>query len=355
MPKFLKILISALAIIFLISILLLFLVRFYQSPADSSAVSVVTFTVEKGEGLPEIAAKLQKQGLIRNKNMFIAVAFIDNKFNKFYSGKYAVSANMNVRQIMAVLNTPPPPVVEVTVLLKEGWTTGQYAQALAQSGVCERQEFLDIVSDPAAHGIDTHATYGMKMDHLEGFLFPETYRFQQGDCIKAVRRMLSQFFKYFTPDHEDKAKALGFTPYQAVVLASIVEKETRAPVELDRVAGVFIKRLRNGWKLEADATFKYIDGEWEPDLNIRDPRAQHKYNTYVINGLPPRPIGNPGAKALDATVNPEQDSPYWYFVTKNDGTHQHFFSRSKDQHDHFIWCSNYNQTHEDKKCLDEAQ
>ena len=355
MSRLLKILIGTLAGLCLLAVLAMFLIRFYQGPADSSDTARVTFTVKRGEGLPEIAAKLKRRGIIRSSNMFMLLAFIDNKFNKFYSGTYSISPSMDIRRIMAELTTPPPPVVEVPVLLKEGWTTGQYADALAQKGVCGRDEFLAIVRDPAGHNINTHATYGMDLPHLEGFLFPETYRFQEGKCLKAVRRMLNQFFKHFTPDHEDRAKALGLTPYEAVILASIVEKETRAPVELERVAGVFLKRMRNGWKLEADATFKYIDGEWEPDLGIRDPRAQHECNTYLIKGLPPRPIGNPGANALDATVNAKADTPYWYFVTKNDGTHQHFFSRSKEQHDHFIWCSNYNQRHEDKKCLNEAQ
>lgn len=355
MRKIPKILTCAATGLIVVALSLALTWRYYLGAPDAGSASTVIFTVKNGEGLPDIAENLKKQGLIRNNLVFIAVAFIDGKFNKFYSGDYVVGPGMNVRQVMAVLNTPPPPVVEVTVLLKEGWTTGQYARVLEHNGVCEREEFVDIVRNPEASGINTHAAFGMKLDHLEGFLFPDTYRFQQGECLKAVKRMLMQFFQHFTPNHEDKAKALGLTPFQAVVLASIVEKETRAPVELERVAGVFLKRLKNNWKLEADATFKYLDGEWDPEMKISDPRARHAYNTYLIQGLPPRPIGNPGARALDATVNPERNTPYWYFVTKNDGTHQHFFSVTKQQHDHFIQCSNYNQTHEKKICLDEAR
>ena len=345
-----------------------FCFRYYRAPVDSHDTARVSFTVNQGDGVQKIADRLKARGLIRSPMMFIYVAFTGPDGNNFYPGTYQLSRAMPPEEIIEIISTKPPAIPIVKVLFKEGWTIGQYADAAAKHPFCGREEFLKIARNPMENDIDTH---GHEIHNLEGFLFPATYEFRENvDCEFVVQTLVDQFFKVFTEDALKRAKELyrdlakGHAKNlqqkidrdlsKAVTMASLIEKESRVQDERKIVGGVFYKRLEksNQWKLECDATFKYLDGEWVPDLKKSDYRARsNEYNTYEIHGLPPGPIGNPGKESIEAALDPEMDTPFWYFVAKNDGSYEHFFSSSYGQHQRAIRCSNHNQYNAVKNCV----
>lgn len=338
-------------------------VGYMKAPANRKNSAPVPFTVNQGDGMTEVAAKLKDKKLIRSQIAFLLAAIGDT--NNIYPGTYQLSQSMEIKTILKVIGTPPPKIRIVKILFKEGWSIGQYADAAAEYPMCSRDEFMKIASDPIAAGIDTH---GYDITHLEGFLFPATYEFlENAACEEVVQMLVDQFFKVVGDAYVKKAgelyRNLGGDVgallktdsdrdlFKAVTMASVVEKEARVAKERDLVAGVFYKRLKNNWKLECDATFKYLNGEWVPTLNKGSFRARtNPYNTYEITGLPPGPIGNPGKASLLAAVRPV-DTEYWYFVTKNNGSHEHFFSANFTQHQRAIYCSNRNMNSSSPTCV----
>jgi UPF0755 protein len=340
-----------------------FFVSYMKAPVNRSGGLTVPFTVNQGDGVQDVAAKLKDKKLIRSQIAFLFAAIGDT--NSIYPGTYQLSQSMENETILKVIGTPPPKIRIVKILFKEGWTIGQYADAAAEYPMCSREEFMDIASDPLGSGIDTH---GYDITHLEGFLFPATYEFlENATCEEVVQKLVDQFFKIVGDTYVNKAgelyRNLGGDVgallktdrdrdlFKAVTMASVVEKEARVAKERDLVAGVFYKRLKNNWKLECDATFKYLNGEWVPTLRKSSFRARsNPYNTYEITGLPPGPIGNPGKASLLAAVRPVETG-YWYFVTKNNGSHEHFFSATFGQHQRAIHCSNRNMNSATPNCV----
>ena len=205
-----------------------------------------------------------------------------------------------------------PPLVRVT--FPEGWTSKQIAAVLDAKGITPAADFLAEVDK----------------EKREGFLFPDTYFFEQGLSSEQVISRLTQRFKEKVPkDFQDRAKAMKLSYEQLVTLASIVEREARAPQERPIIAGVFYNRLRKHWYLESCATVEYSLGAWKPHLTYKDLKVDSPYNTYRHGGLPPGPICNPGAAALDAAAHPAQ-TDMMFFVADGQGTHN--FSRYYNEH-----------------------
>ena len=212
--------------------------------------------------------------------------------------------------------------------MPEGLTLRQIARLVEQAGLGTAESF-----DRAARDPELLARYAVPAQSAEGFLFPETYKFTRkpgNDARQVVEAMLRQFAKK-AQEAWPKGPPQGRELFEAVTLASIVEKETGRPEERPRVAGVFVNRLARKMLLQTDPTIIYGLGE-RFDGNIRrthldDPR--NPYNTYQHPGLPPGPICNPGLESLKAVAASEKHD-FLYFVSKNDGSHQ--FSRTLDEH-----------------------
>ena len=167
---------------------------------------------------------------------------------------------------------------------------------------------------------------------IEGYLFPDSYRFAQGVAVAAVvEAMIDRYRRYWTPERSSRLAEIGMTERELVTLASIVQSEAAVFSEMPTIASVFHNRLRIGMRLQADPTVLYALGGHRPRLlyAAMDSVADHPYNTYTHVGLPPGPISAPGADALDATLWPA-DTDYLYFVADSDGTHR--FSRSLREH-----------------------
>jgi UPF0755 protein len=192
------------------------------------------------------------------------------------------------------------------------------AELLEASNVVNAESFIATANNPHfVHSLGIPAT------SLEGYLFPDTYRFARKLPVETVlRSFVTMFNQHFGPVQEKQARKLGFTRHQVVILASVVEKETAVAEERPLIAGVFLNRLRKRVRLQSDPTVIYGLRNFDGNLTRAHLQQDTPYNTYTRRGLPVGPICNPGAASIQAVLNPTSTS-YLYFVAKKDGTH-HF-------------------------------
>ncbi|GFK94032.1 Endolytic murein transglycosylase [Fundidesulfovibrio magnetotacticus] len=286
----------------------------------------LTVTIEPGSGFEQIAGQLYKQGVVTDPLAFKLLARYTGQDSKLKAGEYLLSTGLTPQKVLDLLASGQAVLYKLSV--PEGLTMVQIARLAEQAGLGTAASF-----DKAARDKELLARYGVPADTAEGYLFPETYRFTRkpgNDARQVVEAMLAQFRKAAAkvwPQDPPQGKAL----HEAVILASIVEKETGQGSERARIAGVFTNRLNRKMLLQTDPTIIYGLGE-KFDGNLKrvhldDPR--NPYNTYQHPGLPPGPICNPGLEALKAAASPET-TDFLYFVAKNDGSHQ--FSKTLDEH-----------------------
>jgi UPF0755 protein len=270
---------------------------------------LVTLNVERGATIRSIAERLKTHGVISNQWLFVWVGRLNGVTPK--PGLYQIPASSSISEVWDVLRQGP---TRARITIPEGWTAKQIAQRLEAANVMPAAVFLEKV----------------EKESLEGYLFPDTYLFDQGSSVDVVVNTLRKRFEHMRPaDFGTRAKALRLTERQLVILASIVEREARVRDEMPMIAGVYLNRLRKGMKLQADPTVQYALGQWTSRLLYKDLEVDSPYNTYRHKGLPPGPIGNPGVAALEAAVHPAQ-TDMLFFVAQGDGTHR--FSKSYEDH-----------------------
>ena len=282
----------------------------YQAAGPLAAPTNVV--IPRGAGLSDITDLLARAGVIAHPLPFRIGVWIEGKERRLRAGEYAFPAHVSARAAADVIASGKMVIRRLT--LPEGITTAQ-AIALLQS------------AEGLEGTIDTIPG--------EGELLPDTYFYSWGDSRqKLLARKRRAMQETLAELWERRAPGLPFkTPEEAVVLASIVEKETGVPEERPRIAAVFLNRLRLGMRLQADPTVIYgiTQGKEVLDrpLSRADLESQNAWNTYVIRGLPPTPIANPGRAALEAVLNPISTDEI-YFVA--DGTGRHVFARSLAEH-----------------------
>jgi UPF0755 protein len=279
--------------------------------AENGATETVV-NLPRGTGLNRIAETLEEQGVIGNSLIFRAGVMYNGKASALKAGEYAIPSGASPQQVMEILIEGKAIVYKLT--LPEGLTT-----AMA----------LDLVSKHVSlQGEVTRAP-------AEGALLPETYIFNRGLSRDAlIERMEKDHAAVIDELWEKRAPNLPIsTKEEAVVLASIVEKETGVASERPRVASVFVNRLRKGMKLQSDPTIIYGLTKGVPlGRGIRQSELDKAtpYNTYVINGLPPTPIANPGREAIAAVLNPAETDDLFFVA---DGTGGHVFASTLAEHD----------------------
>lgn len=268
--------------------------------------------VEKGENLNQIARRLKRDNLLNSVAVFKVAARLSGKSTQLKAGEYRIPARASAKEILDILVSGQTVVRRVTV--PEGKTSRQIFDLLMQTPGL----FGDLPEPPA-----------------NGSLLPETYVFSYGLPRKVIlERMLSGMNKTIEELWPLRDPDLPYTTKEeALVLASIVEKETSVPAERPRIAGVFVNRLRKGMRLQTDPTVIYAVTDGTMELNRRlthkDLRTDHPFNTYVNKGLPPAPICNPGRESIQAVLQPQKTNEI-YFVA--DGTGGHVFSRTFEEH-----------------------
>ena len=313
-----------------------------QQPAGVGNTAVA-FTVSPGESANQIADNLLASNLIRNRELFINYLRYNGLDAQLEAGDFFLSPQSTVPELARQLTNAV--AQEVTVRFVEGWRLEEMADLLREApvaqinadqflAIAQRQQPFDVTPYLFLASLPPEAT-------LEGFLFPDTYRLPlDADAAYLIDLMLRNFGNRVTPSMRQAFGAQGLSLYEAVTLASIVEREAVVAEERPLIAGVFYNRLAVGMKLEADPTVQYplgyqptTDSWWKKGLTVADLQAANGYNTYVIEGLPVGPIANPGLSSLQAVANPEP-SDFIFFVAECEtavvGTHA--FSITYDEH-----------------------
>ncbi|MBN1288934.1 MAG: endolytic transglycosylase MltG [Actinobacteria bacterium] len=218
-------------------------------------------------------------------------------------------------------NGPEPAVPEpYRVTIPEGYTNKQTAEKVnsATEGLITAGEFESAVDN----GVYDFGFLTEAGGNLEGFLFPKTYDVAEDQSANDLVQMMLEQYEEETEDLDWSSAAVnGVSGYQVLIIASMVEKEAKAPEERPVIASVIYNRLKAGMKLQICATVQYALGEWKPELSYSDLEVDSPYNTYKINGLPPGPICNPGFESISAALSPASTDYIYYILTTNDGRH----------------------------------
>lgn len=283
-------------------------------------------TVEKGEPFRQIARALAEAGVVRSALALRFYGQMSLTARQIKPGDYAFEGGERIPAVMRHLVNGDFMVVTITI--PEGLTVHQIAERVGQSGLGCQDEFEQAARDGALV-----RALGLKPLGAEGYLFPATYRFSpHAKTADLLEAMLAQFYTVLTPQVEERMFAMGLDARRLVTMASMVEKEAKAPGERPLIAGVFYNRIRLNMPLQSDPTAQYeLDGASESAATAV--HSASAFNTYDFTGLPPGPIANPGLKSIEAALYPTQ-TEFLYFVAREGGTH--VFSKSFDEHKHVI-------------------
>jgi len=280
-------------------------------PLDRQGAEQV-FTIVKGEGAEEISASLEKVDLIRNRFWFNTYIYLKGLSTHLQAGEYDLSPSLNVEQIAYKLAGGSANVQEVTITIPEGFDLRKIDARLAKHGLIETDELL----------ADSRK--------LEGYLFPDTYRFNKDATLdQVIEKMTDNFDLKVNQDLKDEIQRQGKTLDQIIILASLIEKEVATEQDRKIVSGIFWNRLAINYPLQSCATIAYILNIDKWIYSIEDTKIASPYNTYQNVGLPPGPIANPGLLAIRAAIYP-QDTDYLFFLSKPDG--ETVFSKTLEEH-----------------------
>jgi UPF0755 protein len=273
----------------------------------------------------EIVKQLQEKGIIHFKTPFLLLAKLTHADRHLKAGLYRLNAQMSMWDVLTTLSEGKS--TSLALKVPEGYTSEQIAEEFQKLNVGQGEDFLKATQNQAI--LKNLKVLGPS---AEGFLFPETYSLPLGaSSDELVELMVRQFWEEVGPDFEAKCKQQELTPYRAVILASIVEKEAHNADERPIIAGVLYNRLHQKMRLQVNATLNYIlntKHAWLTTNQINN--TDSPYNTYMHRGLPPTPICNPGLASIQAVLQPA-DVPYLYYVAAGDGSH--LFATTFEEHE----------------------
>ncbi|OED41631.1 hypothetical protein ACH42_13460 [Endozoicomonas sp. (ex Bugula neritina AB1)] len=282
----------------------------------------VGFVIEPGESLGKVTEKLNDAGVIQYPEVFQVLARLDNVATALKAGDYLIKLGLSRRELLAVFVEGRVRYYSITLV--EGRTLKDVLTELN-----EHEKLTNPLSlSDVVNIVDTLE----KGDNPEGFFYPDTYSFEAGASVESILRIAHDRLEaVLAEEWSQRQKDLPYnSPYEALIMASIIEKETGAPFERPDIAGVFVRRMNKGMRLQTDPTVIYGLGDrYEGKLNRRMLREYTSYNTYVIKGLPPTPIALVGREAINAALNPSSGKAL-YFVARGDGTH--YFSDTLSEH-----------------------
>ena len=289
--------------------------------------SVDSFVVRPGDSLAAVSRALERQGIIPDHRLIMLIARLKRQETRLKAGEYRFDAGLSPNQLLDKMTRGD--VVRRKVRFIDGHTFSQYRRSLAQApGLTHLLDDLD------------DAGVMQKLGHEgvqpEGMFFPATYDYQLGDSdADILTRAYDKMQAVLAQGWATRTESFLKKPYDALILASIVEKETGKPDERPLIAAVFLNRLRKGMKLQTDPTVIYgMGAAYQGNIRKKDLLRDTPYNTYTRAGLPPTPIANPGREALDAVFHPA-NSKALYFVAKGDGSHH--FSETLSEHNRAVY------------------
>lgn len=300
--------------------------RYWQSRLEAPIAvdEAMLYEVPPGAGYHQVVLELAERGVIEDAWAFRLLTRLEPQaVPRLRVGEYRLEPGMSGRELIALLGSDR--VVTYPLTVPEGWTFRQMRELLDAAPKLEHR--TTELSDAAIM-----AELGQEGEHPEGRFFPDTYRYHKGvsdlEILRqAYRRMETILAEVWA--ERDEALAID-SPEQALILASLIERETGASGERRAIAGVFDRRIKKGMRLQTDPSVIYGMGEdYDGNITRADLREATPYNTYVIDGLPPTPIAMPGRAALEAAVSPLEGDAL-YFVARGDGSHH--FSRTLREH-----------------------
>jgi UPF0755 protein len=294
----------------------------YANRASSENTDTVVIQVNAGQPFKITTDNLYTQRLIHSPFRFNLIARLKGYDKKLQAGEYLISGSMSPLNILEKLKKGEVRLYKLTI--PEGFNIYQIAELIEKAGFANKVDFIKAAENAV------HARQKLvQADTFEGYLFPDTYFFPKNISVqKIITTMVDRFWSVFKPEWKKQAQAYGFTVHQVVTLASIIEKETGAPFERPIISSVFHNRLKKKMRLESDPTVIYGIQDFDGNLTRKHLATLTPYNTYRIKGLPAGPIANPGQASLEAALFPTH-TPYIYFVSKKDRTHQ-FSTNLKD-------------------------
>ncbi len=294
---------------------------FIKKPIDFNQLQQ-PFVLAKGSGVNRLANQLQKGGYIDSTHYLKLLAWLTPEYKQLKAGEYKLSGLIKPKKLLKILTQGQ--VIHYSFTIIEGQTFHQIALLLNQEprlAPLKNEEIQLLLNGITA-----------KPNHLEGWLFPETYFFTQGEsAYSLLKRSITDMQLELQKQWRDKDKNLPYkNAYQALIMASIIEKETGIKSEMSQISGVFVRRLQKRMRLQTDPTVIYgIGPEFNGDITRKDLKTPTPYNTYTIRGLPPTPIAMPSKEAIYAALHPDA-SKTLYFVA--DGTGGHYFSETLKEH-----------------------
>lgn len=309
---------------------------FLDKPASDDK-GEVNFIVEEGELPSDVAARMQREGLIENADAFLLLLKCRHAAQGIQAGDHIMRRNMTMDEV--ILSLQRGTVRGVSIIIRPGWRVEQIAEYLATVNLPQfnKDEFLEIVKKGNADYSFLQDRKSNASPSLEGFLFPDTYQVVQGiTAEQLVNRLLYEFDQRVTPDLRAKAQEQGLTLQEAITLASIVERETVKPEEAPLIASVYLNRVEAKTFLNADPTVQYAIGYvpetkqwWKTPVTLAEyQKVDSPYNTYLYTGLPPGPIAAPSMNSILAVLEPAQ-TDYFYFLATGDGGH--VFARTLEE------------------------
>lgn len=287
--------------------------RWAVSPVSQSPAENQIFVIHKGEGLSLISQRLKDVGLIRDASAFKIYVLAKGLSGQIQEGDFRINPSWSTEEIVYLLTHGS---LDIWLTFPEGWRREEFARRLALN--------LDDFSYPQFIELT---------DNLEGYLFPDTYLIPRDASPSSVIKILNDNFeRKYSLELSLAAKEKKLTKSQVVILASIVERESRVEKDRPIVAGILLKRWRENWPLQTDATVQYAiasgyysqfenwqETDWWPEkLTKENLQVDSPYNTYDYKGLPPKPICNPGLASIEAVIYP-QETDYWFYLSDNQG------------------------------------
>lgn len=303
---------------------------FYFLLPASDNPSQKIFEIKKGEGIFEIAQRLEKENLIRNRYFFVFLAIIKGSADKIKAGEYYLSSSFSSFKILEIFREGRTVLHKITI--PEGWNLKQIADYLDKKQLCSKEEFLEITSPPFDDFLKEFDFLKDKPKDLtlEGYLFPDTYFIEKGtSCQEIVRMFLKNFSQKLTPRLREEIKKQKKSIFEIVTMASMLEKEVKTKEEKEIAAGILWKRLEVGIPLQVDATITYLTGKKTTKISHQDLQIDSPYNTYKYPGLPLGPIANPGMESILSAIYPKK-TDYWYYLSTPQG--KTLFSKTLMEH-----------------------
>ena len=303
---------------------------FLNGSTDEYSEEVLVFDVREGSSFNSITEDLEESGLIKSALFIKAFNKISGSSYVIKTGSYNIDKRLSALQIVKQLVEGKQKLL--SVVIPEGITIRKIGNILDEAGISDAEEFIEAARDGSYL-----KKYNIEAGSLEGFLFPDTYSFQQDfPADSVVQHMVDIFFDKLYEVYPDYKMLTSEQIYNKIILSSIIEKEYRVDEEAPVMASVFYNRIDQGWPLQSCATIVYVITEEQmkdhPDrILFSDLEINSVFNTYSNSGLPPAPIANPGIVALDAVFNPAQ-TEYMFFVVNDLEAGTHLFSKSLGDH-----------------------